>query len=380
MDRKKLEQLIFDTCSVEPDYPWMDTPESAVFRHPGNRKWFALVTTVSRSKLGLPGQQPVDIVNLKCDPLLIGSLRMEPGFYPAYHMNKDNWITAALDGSAPDDTIRMLLERHGFHFSKSMGQNFLIDPQIPADIAAASQADETCGVLEIGPGIGPLTSELAQRAGKVVSIELDRALLPILTETMAPYSNAEIVPGDVTRLDLKALIGEKFAGLRPIVCANLPYNITTPVLTALVDIPAIESITVLIQKEAAQRLTSAKGSADGAFPLRLQYEMETECLFDVPPEKFLPAPKVTSTVLRCVRRKEPPVAVRDEAFLFRVIKGAFLLRRKTLSNSLSAALPGWDKAAIADAIAVCGLPASVRGEALTLTEFAALTDALAERK
>lgn len=131
---------------------------------------------------------------------------------------------------------------------------------------------------------------------------------------MAPYSNTEIVPGDVTRLDLKALIGEKFAGLRPIVCANLPYNITTPVLTALVDIPAIESITVLIQKEAAQRLTSAKGSADGAFPLRLQYEMETECLFDVPPEKFLPAPKVTSTVLRCVRRKEPPVAVRDEAF------------------------------------------------------------------
>ena len=259
-------------------------------------------------------------------------------------------------------TIRMLLERHGFHFSKSMGQNFLIDPQIPADIAAASQADETCGVLEIGPGIGPLTSELAQRAGKVVSIELDRALLPILAETMAPYSNVEIVPGDVTRL------------------ANLPYNITTPVLTALVDIPAIESITVLIQKEAAQRLTSAKGSADGAFPLRLQYEMETECLFDVPPEKFLPAPKVTSTVLRCVRRKEPPVAVRDEAFFFRVIKGAFLLRRKTLSNSLSAALPGWDKAAIADAIAACGLPASVRGEALTLTEFAALTDALAERK
>ena len=277
-------------------------------------------------------------------------------------------------------TIRMLLERHGFHFSKSMGQNFLIDPQIPADIAAASQADETCGVLEIGPGIGPLTSELAQRAGKVVSIELDRALLPILAETMAPYSNVEIVPGDVTRLDLKALIDEKFAGLRPIVCANLPYNITTPVLTALVDIPAIESITVLIQKEAAQRLTSAKGSADGAFPLRLQYEMETECLFDVPPEKFLPAPKVTSTVLRCVRRKEPPVAVRDEAFVFRVIKGAFLLRRKTLSNSLSAALPGWDKAAIADAIAACGLPASVRGEALTLTEFAALTDALAERK
>ena len=188
-------------------------------------------------------------------------------------------------------TIRMLLERHDFHFSKSMGQNFLIDPQIPADIAAASQADETCGVLEIGPGIGPLTSELAQRAGKVVSIELDRALLPILAETMAPYSNVEIVPGDVTRLDLKALIGEKFAGLRPIVCANLPYNITTPVLTALVDIPAIESITVLIQKEAAQRLTSAKGSADGAFPCGCNTKWNQNVSLTSPRRNFCPPPR-----------------------------------------------------------------------------------------
>lgn len=276
--------------------------------------------------------------------------------------------------------IQALLQRHGFHFSKAMGQNFLIEGWVPRDIAAASGADEHTGVLEIGPGIGPLTRELARRAGKVVSVELDRRLWPVLEETMAGCENFTLVQGDVMQQDLAALVGEHFGGLRPILCANLPYNITTPVLTALTDIPAIESVTVLIQKEAAQRLTSAKGSADGAFPLRLQYEMETECLFDVPPEKFLPAPKVTSTVLRCVRRKEPPVAVRDEAFFFRVIKGAFLLRRKTLSNSLSAALPGWDKAAIADAIAACGLPASVRGEALTLTEFAALTDALAERK
>lgn len=276
--------------------------------------------------------------------------------------------------------IKGLLRRHGFRFSKSMGQNFLINPDIPYNIAEASGADETCGVLEIGPGIGPLTQQLAQRAGRVVAVELDTALLPILQETMAEYDNVTIRHGDILKQNLPELVAEVFDGLTPMVCANLPYNITTPVLTALVDIPAIESITVLIQKEAAQRLTSAKGSADGAFPLRLQYEMETECLFDVPPEKFLPAPKVTSTVLRCVRRKEPPVAVRDEAFFFRVIKGAFLLRRKTLSNSLSAALPGWDKAAIADAIAACGLPASVRGEALTLTEFAALTDALAERK
>ena len=276
--------------------------------------------------------------------------------------------------------IRDLLTRYGFTFSKALGQNFLINPSVCPRMAELGGAAPGTGMIEIGAGIGVLTAELAKRADKVVCVEIDSRLLPILDETLADFDNIKIVNNDVLKVDLHQLIAEEFAGMEVAVCANLPYNITTPVLTALVDIPAIESITVLIQKEAAQRLTSAKGSADGAFPLRLQYEMETECLFDVPPEKFLPAPKVTSTVLRCVRRKEPPVAVRDEAFFFRVIKGAFLLRRKTLSNSLSAALPGWDKAAIADAIAACGLPASVRGEALTLTEFAALTDALAERK
>ena len=276
--------------------------------------------------------------------------------------------------------VRALCEKYDFALSKGFGQNFIVNPGLPPKIVDASGVDKRYGVLEIGPGIGVLTRELAKRAAKVVSIEVDERLPPLLAETMAGVDNFKLVLQDVLKVDLKALIAQEFPGMPVAVCANLPYNITTPVLTALVDIPAIESITVLIQKEAAQRLTSAKGSADGAFPLRLQYEMETECLFDVPPEKFLPAPKVTSTVLRCVRRKEPPVAVRDEAFFFRVIKGAFLLRRKTLSNSLSAALPGWDKAAIADAIATCGLPASVRGEALTLTEFAALTDALAERK
>ena len=275
----------------------------------------------------------------------------------------------------------MLLERHGFHFSKSMGQNFLIDPQIPADIAAASQADETCGVLEIGPGIGPLTSELAQRAGKVVSIELDRALLPILAETMAPYSNVEIVPGDVTRLDLKALIGEKFAGLRPIVCANLPYNITTPLLTRVLDTPAFQGFTVLLQREAARRLCAASGDFESdAFSLLLHYRMETELLFDVPPQSFLPAPKVTSAVLRCIRREKPAVDTADEDFFFKVIRGAFLLRRKTLANSLAAALPGMDKTAIAAAIAACGLPSAVRGEALTLSDFAALSAALSNGK
>ena len=277
-------------------------------------------------------------------------------------------------------TIRALLERHGFHFSKSMGQNFLIDASIPYRIAAASEAGERCGVLEVGPGIGPLTHELAQRAGKVVSVELDRSLLPILAETMAEHPNVEIVPGDVMKLDLNALITEKMPGLRPIVCANLPYNITTPVLTKFVETPAIESVTVLIQKEVAHRLAAPQGSADGgAFSLYLQYHMDTEYLFDVPREKFLPAPKVTSAVLRCVRRKQPAVEVADEAFFFKVIRGAFLLRRKTLVNSLAAALPQLEKAAIADAIAAVGLPASVRGEALTLSDFAALSEALSVR-
>ena len=276
------------------------------------------------------------------------------------------------------DSIRELLGRHGFHFSKSMGQNFLIDPQVPYDIAASSQADESCGVLEIGPGIGPLTAELAQRAGKVVSVELDKSLLPVLAETMAPYSNVEIIPGDVMKLDLDALVREKFQGLRPIVCANLPYNITTPVLTKLVETPCFETITVLIQKEVAQRLAAPQGSSDGgSFSMFLQYYMETEYLFDVPREKFLPAPKVTSAVLRCVRREKPPVIVRDEDFFFRCLRGAFLLRRKTLANSLAAAL-GRDKEAIQEAIAACGLPPTIRGEALTLEDLARLSDALGE--
>ena len=275
------------------------------------------------------------------------------------------------------DSIRELLGRHGFHFSKSMGQNFLIDPQVPCNIAAASRADSSCGVLEIGPGIGPLTAELAQRAGKVVSVELDKSLLPVLAETMAPYPNVEIVPGDVMKLDLNALAAEKFQGLRPIVCANLPYNITTPVLTKLIETPCFETITVLIQKEVAQRLAAPQGSADGgSFSLFLQYYMEAEYLFDVPREKFLPAPKVTSAVLRCVRRKQPAVAVEDEDFFFKVMRGAFLLRRKTLANSLAAALPGVGKEAVQEAIVQCGLPADIRGERLTLEELARLAQIL----
>lgn len=276
--------------------------------------------------------------------------------------------------------IRELLGRHGFHFSKSMGQNFLIDPQVPYNIAAASQVDEGCGVLEIGPGIGPLTTELARRAGKVVSVELDKSLLPVLAETMADYPNVEIVPGDAMKLDLGALAAEKFPGLTPIVCANLPYNITTPILTKLVETPCFQSVTVMIQREVARRICASPGDPDcGAFSLLMQYRMETELLFDVPKECFLPAPKVTSSVIRCVRREQPAVEVEDEDFFFRCVRGAFLLRRKTLLNSLSSAL-GMDKEAIRAAMAACGLPETIRGERLSLQDLADLSRELLRLK
>ena len=274
-------------------------------------------------------------------------------------------------------TIRALLERHGFHFSKSMGQNFLIDPQIPADIAAASQADETCGVLEIGPGIGPLTRELAQRAGKVVSVELDRRLYPVLEETMADFPNFTLIRGDVMQQELPALVREHFGGLRPILCANLPYNITTPLLTRVVESRCFQSLTVLIQKEVAQRICAAPGTADyGAFTLLMQYYTAPELLFEVPNTCFLPAPKVTSAVIHCPVRQQPPVEVGSEAMLWRTVRAGFALRRKTLVNSLQTgfSLP---KDRLAAIVSACGLPENVQGERPSLADYAALADALA---
>ena len=270
--------------------------------------------------------------------------------------------------------LRPLLERHGFRFSKSMGQNFLIDPEIPAEIADASGADKSCGVLEIGAGVGSLTAELSRRAGKVVSVELDRALLPILSETMSGLDNVEIVPGDALKLDLSALAADRFQGLTPIVCANLPYNITSPILEKLILTPCFQSVTVLLQKEVAERLAAPEGSGDGgAFSLFLRYYMVPELLFGVPRDKFLPRPKVDSAVLRCVRRTTPAVDAADEAYFFRVVRGAFLLRRKTIVNSLAAALPELSKDFIRDAVRACGLPETVRGERLTLQNFAELS-------
>ena len=279
------------------------------------------------------------------------------------------------------NTIRDLLARHGFHFSKSMGQNFLIDPEVPRRIAETSGADAGCGVLEIGPGIGPLTAELAQRAGKVVAVELDRALLPVLAETMAPYPNVEVVPGDVLKLDLTAIAAEKFQGLTPIVCANLPYNVTSPILEKLVESPCFTAFTVMIQREVALRICAAPGSSDyGAFSVFCQYHTQPELLFEVGPECFLPAPKVTSAVIRLVPRSAPPQNLVDDSFFFQVVRASFAQRRKTLLNGLSSAFGSrLSKDALRGAIEAAGLPADIRGERLGIPEFATLASALQNR-
>jgi len=276
--------------------------------------------------------------------------------------------------------IQALLGRHGFRFSKSMGQNFLIEDWVPRDIADACGADEQTGVLEIGPGIGPLTRELARRAGKVVSVELDSRLYPVLAETMAGFENFTLVPGDVMKMDLRELVDRHFTGLRPILCANLPYNITTPVLTACVEARCFDSLTVLIQKEVAQRICARPGTSDyGAFTLLMQYYTDPQLLFTVPNTCFLPAPKVTSAVIHCPVRKTPPVEVVSEAALWRTVRAGFALRRKTLVNSLQTGyeLP---KEHLAEIVADCGLEPAVRGERLSLADYARLTNALYEAR
>ena len=272
--------------------------------------------------------------------------------------------------------IQALLERHGFHFSKAMGQNFLIESWVPRDIADSCGADEGTGVLEIGPGIGPLTQQLARRAGKVVSVELDARLYPVLRETMRGADNFTLIEGDAMKLDFAQVVQEPFSGLRPILCANLPYNITTPVLTKCVESRCFDSLTVLIQKEVAQRICAEAGTAEyGAFTVLMQYYTAPQMLFTVPASCFLPAPKVTSAVIHCPVRKTPPVEVVSESALWRTVKAGFALRRKTLVNSLQTGyqLP---KERLAEIVTDCGLSPTVRGERLTLEDFARLTNAL----
>lgn len=273
--------------------------------------------------------------------------------------------------------IRALQARHGFHFSKSMGQNFLIADWVPRNIANAAGLNKHCAVLEIGPGIGCLTQQLARQAGKVAAIELDASLLPVLDETLGDCPNVEIIPGDVMKLDLSAIVSDKFLNFTVKACANLPYNITTPVLTRLLESNLFKSITVMIQREVAKRICASPGDPDcGAFSLFCQYHAQCELLFEVPPSCFFPAPKVTSAVIQMIPHPKPPVQG-DQDAIFSVVKAAFAQRRKTLLNALSAAYGRqFTKEQLRQIILDCGLPETVRGERLSLEQFAVLSSAL----
>lgn len=274
--------------------------------------------------------------------------------------------------------IKELLNRHGFRFSKSMGQNFLINGSVPRRIVKMSGIDKSCGILEIGSGIGALTVWLGENAGKVVSIEVDKSLLPLLAESLAGHDNIEIVMGDVLKTDIPALVREKLSGLTPCVCANLPYNITTPVLTKLMEPGIFETMTVMIQKEVAKRITAAPGTADyGSFTVYVNYHARPEILFDVPPSCFMPQPKVTSSVIKLTRRERPEY-VTDKKLFFRVVRASFAQRRKTMVNGLSSAFP-LTKEELCDILRECGFDERIRGENMGIPEFAAVAEKIGER-
>lgn len=276
-------------------------------------------------------------------------------------------------------TIKDLLARHGFRFSKALGQNFIVNPAVCPRMADESGIDSESGVIEIGAGIGVLTAELAKRAKKVVCIELDTRLLPILDETLADFDNVEIINADVLKTDLAALIEEKFKGMSVYVCANLPYYITSPVIMSLLEskLP-LTAITVMVQREAAQRLCAPVGSRlSGAVTVAVDYYAEAKKLFDVSAGSFMPAPRVDSSVIRLDIRKNPSVSVKDEKLFFSMVHAAFGQRRKTASNSISSGT-GISKDAVARAIEQCGFPPTVRAETLTAPQLAALCDALYE--
>ena len=277
--------------------------------------------------------------------------------------------------------MKPLLEQYGFRFSKAKGQNFLIAPWVPESIAREAGVDDTAGVLEIGPGIGSLTQQLCLRAEKVCAVELDSRLKPILGQTVGEFHNLELLWGDVLKLDIPALVRERFRGLRPMACANLPYYITSPILTALLEADCFESVTVMVQKEVAQRIAAAPGTADySAFSIFCQYYAQPKLLFDVPAHCFLPQPKVTSSVIQLQVRTSRDWDVPDEVLFFRVVRAGFAMRRKKLSNGLASGFPELGKQGAADVIAACDLPENVRGETLSIPQFAAIAREIAARK
>lgn len=278
------------------------------------------------------------------------------------------------------DVIKYLLASHGFSFSKSLGQNFLTADWVPERIVTEGGITKADGVLEIGPGIGCLTQRLSDHAGRVVAVELDRRLPPLLSESLADCPNVEIVSGDILKLNIPQLIGDRLAGLTPKVCANLPYNITTPVLTALIDTGLFDTITVMVQKEVAQRMCAAAGTADyGAFTVYVNYHTQPRILFDVPPSCFMPKPKVTSSVITLKRREVKPWDIRDEKLFFRTVRASFAQRRKTLANGLTSGFGELSKDQIREIIADCGFEPNVRGETLDIAGFARLAEAIRAR-
>ena len=280
--------------------------------------------------------------------------------------------------SNPQRTIEVI-KKYEFCFQKKFGQNFLIDGHVLDKIIAGSGVTKDDMVLEIGPGIGTMTQYLAEAAGKVVAVEIDRNLLPILQETLSDYDNVKVIHADVLSLDLEKLVQEENGG-RPIkVVANLPYYITTPIIMALFEqhVP-LANVTVMVQKEVAARMKSGPGSKDyGALSLAVQYYAEPYIVANVPCNCFMPRPNVDSAVIRLTRYEEPPVQVKDEKMLFKIIRASFNQRRKTLQNGLNNSSElNFTKDQIAAAIAAAGFSPSVRGEALTLEQFARLTDIL----
>lgn len=284
--------------------------------------------------------------------------------------------------SNPQATIEVL-KKHQFTFQKKFGQNFLIDPHVLDKIISAAEITKEDFVLEIGPGIGTMTQYLAEAAREVTAVEIDRNLIPILAETLSAYDNVQIINEDVLKLDLAALAKERNGGKPIKVVANLPYYITTPIIMGLFEggVP-IESITVMVQKEVAMRMQAGPGTKDyGALSLAVQYYAKPYLAANVPPNCFMPRPNVGSAVIRLTRYEEPPVKAKDEQLMFALIRASFNQRRKTLQNGLNNSQElSFTKEQIADAIEKMGLPPSVRGEALTLEQFAKLSDLLAAEK
>lgn len=277
------------------------------------------------------------------------------------------------------NVVRGILSRHGFHFSKALGQNFIVDPEVCPRIAYESGVNKEMCALEIGPGVGVLTKELAKRAKRVLAVEIDEALPPVLAETLAEFDNVTVLSADVLKIDVLKIAREHFGDTPFVVCANLPYYITSPILMKLLEEGCgAESITVMVQKEAAQRIAAKPGTRDcGALTAAIHYYSEPEKLFDVGRNSFVPAPKVDSSVIRLKIRQKPPVEVPDEKYFFKVIKASFGQRRKTLANSVSGGL-GFTKDEVFAALERCGLAPTARAEELTLEDFAAFSAALAE--